>query len=153
MSIHSSSRGSKHRNHRSQVRQTTSNCLPSQCIEDEGLTNSSQETGPASLTFSETQHRVGSYRGNDHPSHNHEPLNAQTSIASNGADFEDSLQTSISPSNAGDSYNNSLHSSSHRPVPEHQFSQYVPVCLYVFQQDTFPRNWCLQMISNPYPFH
>lgn len=37
-------------------------------------------------------------------------------------------------------------------IPDTPFNQYAPVCLYLFHQDTFPRNICLRMISNPYPF-
>ncbi|KAF7488798.1 hypothetical protein SSS_01347 [Sarcoptes scabiei] len=33
-----------------------------------------------------------------------------------------------------------------------RFNQYAATCLYVFDQETFPRKVCLQMISNPYPF-
>lgn len=33
------------------------------------------------------------------------------------------------------------------------FPDYVPVTLCYLKQTSRPRNWCLQMISNPYPFH
>lgn len=147
MSIHSSIRPCKHRN-RSQVRQTSTS-LPSQCIEDDALTSSSQETG--ALSFNCPEQRPSTSSRYDY-SGQHEPLHSQVSIASNGVDyFEDSVQTSLSPSMAGDSFANSPN---HTPTAgEHQFAQYGPVCLYVFKQDTFPRNWCLRMISNPYPFH
>ena len=102
--------------------------------------------------------------------------------SNNGGEYyggEDSVQTSVTPSVLGDSSYNSAtintqspHRTGHRGgggggghhhkngggnsggggSGDHPFSQYAPVCLYVFKQDTFPRNWCLKMISNPYPF-
>jgi hypothetical protein len=30
---------------------------------------------------------------------------------------------------------------------------FIPLALGCLDQTTRPRNWCLQMITNPYPFH
>ncbi|XP_076324940.1 uncharacterized protein LOC143232856 [Tachypleus tridentatus] len=32
------------------------------------------------------------------------------------------------------------------------FPGFVPVALYCLEQTSVPRNWCLTMITNPYPF-
>lgn len=61
-------------------------------------------------------------------------------------------------SNTGAANNNNLSSQPNNNINngnnihETPFNQYAPVCLYFFHQDTFPRNICLRMISNPYPF-
>ena len=137
MSIHSSIRpNSKHRNQRRRTSQLN------QCHENDGIANTSSQAAET-VSCGEPKQTV--------QQHESFTNNLAYSITTNGVDNEDSLHASISPSMVGDSLSNS---NLHRTEPPgHQFSQYVPVCLYIFHRDTFPRNWCLKMISDPYPFH
>lgn len=185
MSIHSSVRPLKHRNHsRNQVRQTSisvsspngaSSCLGvSGIIDDDALTNQSTNSSCSGCsqesrdTYScncpitshhrnnngrHHQHRKHEYHHRashsySHHHHHHQQHRTSSSIGSNrGEYFDDSIQIT---SNATHSANTS---SSPRSGNGQRFSQYMPTCLYMFHQETFPRNWCLKMISNPYPFH
>lgn len=83
-----------------------------------------------------------------HCSHGSSAYSCSTSGSSRTCSSSASSRSSASTCSCSVSEGSELDPRANLPYPS-----YVPVSWYYLEQTTRPRNWCLWLISNPYPFY
>ncbi|KAG8179700.1 hypothetical protein JTE90_006606 [Oedothorax gibbosus] len=85
-------------------------------------------------------------------SHGSSAYSCSTSGSSRTCSSSVGSSTSTSSSSSSSCSCSASDSSEFDPRAHLPYPAYVPISWYCLEQTTRPRNWCLWLISNPYPF-